>query len=226
MGIRIVKYIKYLWNCVLEVIYDSGEKCVCCGEIIEAELLICYKCLKKIKFCENFFYVTKNDIKLKCYSSAYYGGVIKNLILKLKYSSDFNAGEVLVHFMANTISAEIDKFDLISFVPSSKKSYSKRGFNQSEFLARKISEIIDIPCRKTLIKVKESRDQIGLSGEERWKNLQSNFGVIDKIKIKNKNIILVDDVITTGATTFLCADELIKNGANQVIVLTVAKSSV
>ena len=78
----------------------------------------------------------------------------------------------------------------------------------------------------TLDKIRETKDQIGLNEEMRWRNILGSYRLRSDKKIKNKKILLVDDVMTTGATTFCCAEELIKGEANCVIILTAAKSKI
>ena len=72
----------------------------------------------------------------------------------------------------------------------------------------------------------DTKDQIGLSGEERWNNMEKCFEIQESKFIKNKKILLVDDVITTGATAFHCAHNLKESGINDVCILTIAKSNV
>ncbi len=148
------------------------------------------------------------------------------LILNLKYKSDFKSGEVIANLMYKRLKQINISADIITFVPSSKKSYKKRGYNQSEYLARLISKNINIPVAYCLKKDINSKDQIGLNGIERWLNVRDSFKVYNKDYIKNKKIILIDDVLTTGATSFYCANELKKNGAKEIFILTAAKSHV
>lgn len=75
-----------------------------------------------------------------------------------------------------------------------------------------------------LYKKKDTKDQIGLDGNSRWNNLQDCFEPIKNNCFKSKNIIIIDDVITTGATSYHCASKLLNNGAAKVTILTVAKS--
>ena len=115
-------------------------------------------------------------------------------------------------------------FDIITFIPATKDSMKKRGYNQSELLAKHIGKNMNIDVKGYLSKIKETKDQIGLTEEMRWLNSMNSFSLKNQYPLKGKNVLLVDDVITTGATAFSCAKEIKKGGAKNVIILTAAKS--
>lgn len=226
MGNGIIRNLKLVWDCILQVIYSSDEGCVICGDELYEEGLICNKCEKNIKFCNDIFKIEKYDTELDCYSVAYYSSAMMELILRLKYKGDFRAGEAIAEYMLNVIKSTDIEFDIITYIPMTKKSLKKRGYNQGEYLAKIIGNMVNKPVIHSLIKVKQTKDQIGLSGNERWNNVDGSFSIINKNSVKNKKILLVDDVITTGATTFYCSYELIKSEASKITILTAAKSKV
>jgi len=111
--------------------------------------------------------------------------------------------------------------DLIVPVPISWSSLKQRGFNQTELLARQISKNLGIPSDPEVIcRIKDTPSQTGLSKEEREKNLLAAFQVRHGHKIKGKNILLVDDVYTTGSTSRECTKVLLEAGADRVCVIT------
>ncbi|MCR1935150.1 ComF family protein [Clostridium tepidum] len=195
-----------------------------CEKYIED--LICKECFNSIKCCNDIKIIKKGETCFSAFPVCYYSGIMMELILNLKYKSDFKSGEVIANLMYKRLKQINISADIITFVPSSKKSYKKRGYNQSEYLARLISKNINIPVAYCLKKDINSKDQIGLNGIERWLNVRDSFKVYNKDYIKNKKIILIDDVLTTGATSFYCANELKKNGAKEIFILTAAKSHV
>lgn len=226
MGNGILKNIRFLMDCVLEVIFCGDGQCVICGgEILEGNEL-CRCCTLKIKECIDFSIINYNKIQIKCYSASYYSKVIMELIIRLKYKKDFKSAEILATLMLNTIQNNYIKGDYIAFVPISKASLKKRGYNQSMLLAKIISRETGMALIDVLKKSKAAKDQIGLSRKERFENIKNSFEFKGNTIINNKDIILVDDVFTTGATAFWCVDILIKNGAKEVKVLTAAKSKV
>lgn len=226
MGNEFIKNIKYYINCFLDLIYCGNEKCIICGETSETNSTLCIKCIKNIKLCNKKTLINENGYKFYCYSSLYYGGSAKRLILDLKYKSGFLAGKELSKYLLNTIKIYNMEFDIVTYVPSSKDKLKERGYNQSKYLAKLVSENTNKKLLKTLEKTKITKDQIGLNKHERWKNLKASFVYTGSNNILGKKILLVDDVFTTGATAFYCGKELIESGAKDVLILTVAKSGV
>ncbi len=109
-------------------------------------------------------------------------------------------------------------------VPLSIKSLRARGFNQSLLIARVVSKTLNVPLlMDNLRKIKETPPQIGLSARERLSNLKNAFDV--RGSIQGLRLLLVDDVMTTGATVTECTKVLMKAGAKEVTVLTLARAS-
>ncbi|MBD5588556.1 ComF family protein [Clostridium botulinum] len=225
MGTGIFNYIKYIIECIGEVIYPYENKCVICEKYIEEDL-ICKECFSSIKKCSDIKIIEKGKDCFPAFPTCYYSGIMMELILNLKYKGDFKSGEVIANLMCKKVKEVNINTDIITFVPSSKKSYKKRGYNQSEYLAKIISKNINVPIAHCLKKYMNTKDQIGLNGLERWLNVENSFKVYNEKCIKNKKVLLIDDVLTTGATSFYCANELKKRGAKEIFILTAAKSDV
>lgn len=210
---------------MIELLYYVDEECIICSQISEDEVL-CKGCKSKIKHIKGISSLDIKGEKFYFYSTAYYSYIMMELIIRLKYKSDFACGDMIISFMQRVITDEEISFDLLTFVPSSKAAYKKRGYNQSEYIAIGISKIFDSRVYTLLEKTSITLDQIGLDSSSRWENLSNSFKAKNINKIKNKKVLLVDDVITTGATAFYCKEELMKAGAKEVIVLTAAKSRI
>lgn len=209
------KIILKIYNEVLGVIYPPEEKCIICRE--EGFIGLCPHCKSSI----NRATVEKDNL-----SYGFYGGVIKTLILKFKYESNFTAGYLLSNFLIEMIEEEKINADVICYVPMTKKAEKKRGFNQCKLMARNIGYHTNIPVSNCIKKIKNTKEQKTLTKEERIINLKGAFKISSINEIKNKNIILIDDVMTTGATISECKYILKKSGAKQIIVLTIAKSNI
>ena len=106
----------------------------------------------------------------------------------------------------------------------SVKAQKRRGYNQSKILAEKLSQIVNVPVLDCLEKKKETARQATLNRAERLKNLTDAFSVTDKKAVKDKTIVIVDDVSTTGATAQAIAKKLKKVGAKSVNLITVAST--
>ena len=215
MGKEIIKIIKIALEALLDIIYPYDNKCIICG--VEGFLGICSKCKSEIKRVHQ-------QEEIMAYG--YYGGVLKKLILNLKYHKSFIAGKVLADLLCQIIIEKKLSIDCICYVPISKDSLKKRGFNQCSVLAKNISSILDIPVIDFLVKVKETKEQKLLGKEERMKNILDAFEIKNKEKLFKKNILLIDDVYTTGATINECKKNIEKCNINKIYLLTIAKSNI
>lgn len=216
MGKAILKIIINIYKEILDIIYPLEEKCIICDEI--GFIGICPYCKSNIK-------VLNLDGNEQV-SYGFYGGALKKLILEFKYRDNFVAGEILSKFLIELINDKKIKADIICYVPMTKKSIKKRGFNQCKIIANNIGFYTDISVSNCIKKVKDTREQKTLSKEERNINIKDAFVINNDIDIKGKNVILIDDVMTTGATVNECKNILKKSGANKITILTIAKSNI
>jgi ComF family protein len=118
----------------------------------------------------------------------------------------------------------IPHMDGIVPVPVTGKTLRARGFNQTLLIAKFLSGRLRIPLKMDILfKTKETRPQIGLGARERATNLRNSFKVMDRLH--KTRLLLLDDVMTTGATARECAKTLVRAGAEKVVVITLARSS-
>lgn len=150
---------------------------------------------------------------------------IRFLLHQLKYKRYKNIGIYLGKLMAYefTIPNNIPPIDLIIPVPIHYSKKRKRGYNQSEIISRGFSEITSIPINNnSLSKVVESKSQTHKNRWERWKNVEDVFIVKNSTDIAYKHILLIDDVITTGATLEACARKILEIEGCKVSILAFA----
>lgn len=224
MGTKFNRVLKNVIDSILNIIYPSLETCVICGEDLnEDSICICNKCKDNIKYCKDKINIGD---KIECYSVAYYSNIMMELIHKLKYKGDFSCGDIIAKLMIDLIKLQNLDFDYIEYVPMTKFDKSKRGYNQAQYLAALISNYFSKDILSCLLKTKSTKDQIGLDNKKRRENMAGAFTLKSDSRIKNSKILLIDDVITTGATAGECAQELINYGANKIVILTAAKSSI
>jgi ComF family protein len=170
---------------------------------------ICGQCLKKAPFFSRVM------------NYGLYEGVLSEAINRLKFYGVKRLAKPLGSLLCIFDSSG---FDGIIPVPLSIRSLRERGFNQSLLISRVISKKFRVPLlMDNLRKTKETPPQIGLSAKERLLNLKNAFEV--RGSIKSLRLLLVDDVMTTGATVTECSKVLMKAGAKEVIVLTLARTS-
>lgn len=150
---------------------------------------------------------------------------LQHVIHELKYSGKFSLGSFLGKLIARELGDKLSewKIDLIVPVPLHHLKRSERGYNQSEFLARGMKSVLKIPVKSNLInRNRFTETQTALSLEERKENVKDAFTIKRKVNIADKNILLIDDVITTGATTAECGRLLLQKGASKVYAASVA----
>ncbi len=151
-----------------------------------------------------------------------YKGILHDLVVRLKYHGEERLAVGLGRRMAHEI-REI-KFDLILPIPLHKNRLRERGFNQAHLLAKEIARVSKIDLDPfILIKTKSTEAQALLPAEERRKNLKGAFQLKDSSKIKGKRILLIDDVYTTGTTIEEASKVLVRQGAETVEALVLAR---
>lgn len=201
--------------------------CPCCKELVDSNNGICSNCRNSISKNPQLVLYSFQDKKrtpLKCSSPFIYEDKIKTAIHNFKFKKKLSYAKIFAYEQYLQIKKDFGNipFDIITFVPMSKKKQSKRGFNQTELLAKKLSKYLNIPCKSVLITNKEITTQHFLNREQRFENILGVYDINPKVNIKNKNILLCDDITTTGATLSECSKVLLSNGAYTVFCTTIA----
>jgi ComF family protein len=153
-------------------------------------------------------------------SFGFYEGVLAELVKALKYRKEKALSKELAHLLHKAL--DDIEIEAITFVPLSPKRKRERGFNQGELLAWELGKLVGLDVLPTLAKTRETKPQTELSGKERVENVKDSFKVAQSPKCAN--ILLVDDVLTTGATASECSRVLKEDGCGCVYVLTVART--
>ncbi len=210
---------------LLEYIYPP--RCIFCNQMIEFNKprIICQQCLKMIIPMNN-----KSEAEFKKDISVFlYNEIVSHAIYKFKYgkhdemSVDF--AKLMFRCLRETWDFENNKIDILIPVPMYKKKERKRGFNQATLLANQLSLLSKIETDATILKrIKNTQPQSGLTGPERHENLIDAFSVKENKKIVDKNIMLIDDIYTTGSTIMACSDVLLVNGAHHIFSFTLART--
>jgi ComF family protein len=157
-----------------------------------------------------------------------YKGVLRTLVLELKYRSRRRLADRLAELVCTApgASAALPEGALLVPVPLHPRRARQRGFNQSELLAAGISRRTGLPVApRALLRKRDTPAQAGLSAAARRRNVAGAFVVRQASRVRGRTVVLVDDVLTTGATTRACALALLQAGAGAVHVLTLARVS-
>lgn len=228
---------KFCQNCWKEIKIISKPHCEICHNPLEYvssmsknteknsnKNIICVKCL------------SKKPIFTKSRSVFAYNYYAAKLIFGLKYYDKMHIAGFCAEYMKNLIE-DFDSPDFFVPVPLHKKRLLKRKYNQATLLCNELSKITNIPSQIDLLqRIKHTRPQVELKGKARTQNIKKaiviNPNYLDNSKdtsqlipeLYGKNAVIVDDVMTTGATIKECAKPLLKAGVKNIYVLTVART--
>lgn len=210
--------------------------CVVCGRsLAKGEECICAMCninlprtnyhLQKDNQVEQLFW---GKIPLERATSFFFyrkGSDFRQILHQLKYGGQKEIGAIMGRYMASelTVSGFFEGIDVIIPVPLHKRKQRIRGYNQSEWIARGISAVTGI-CIDTevIVRRKHTDTQTRKSTFERWENVDGIFELHHAESLKGKHLLVVDDVLTTGATTVACASRLVEIEGVRISVLTLA----
>ena len=209
------------------------KKCESCSRDLEMkEDFICLHCKQEMKFIKGDAHakkmlqsVFKGRMEVENIWALYQyfeEGNVKNIPQKIKYQGGKQLGHYMGRMLGEVLPKEHD-IDLIIPLPLHYKKERLRGFNQSAVIATGISEITKIPVEKRgLERVKYNASQTKFSKYDRWDNVRSIFQLTRPSLFENKHILLVDDVLTTGATLESAAQEILKADNSRISIGTLA----
>lgn len=212
--------IKYLWNGILDLLYP--RKCILCTKIFSRrESDLCTHCRMTTERVPHS--VTRGKHFTCCYSVFYYKKDVASAVKKLKFSGKQLYGAAFGRLLAMKLLEENVTADLITWVPVSAKRKRKRGYDQGEEIALAVGKELGIPTVCLLRKVRHNSAQAQIADhQERKANVANAYAVTDEDKVRGKRILLIDDVITSGATLSECSKILSKAGAETILCGTFA----
>lgn len=229
---RILEYIFDFWHLLFP------KYCEACGRILtNNEEVICFDCLYELprthfsSEAENpVFHQFDGRMHIEHATALFFfhkGSKYRHLLHSLKYNHKPEIGVFLGKELgAEMLTSDLYKdIDYIVPVPLHPNRQKQRGYNQSERIGEGISQILKIPvCNDILIRNVETQTQTKMNKEERWQNVSGKFIVTDSNIFKNKHLLLVDDVITTGATTESCGSTLLQIEGVKISIAVLAKA--
>ena len=221
-------------NDFMSLIYP--RRCEACGNpLLRHEEFICSFCHVSLPR-SNYHLLPENEIlkllagrvPLKLASSVFVyekKGRVQGMLHAIKYQDQKELGAYLGRLYASGASekAVFDGIDVIVPIPLHRKKLRSRGYNQSEWFARGLSEALQKPLdTHSLVRVAHTSTQTRKKKYERWENVEGIFELTDPVPLAGKHVLLVDDVITTGATIEAAWLALQRSGASGLSVLSIA----
>lgn len=202
---------------LLDALFPYIPKCVGCGVEKGAKDSLCPKCAAELSVPENGWV---QGCGISAYSLFWYDGLAARVVRGYKYSDK----RWLSNFMGDQMAAaarQMGSFDVVCHVPLHEKRRKARGFDQAELLARHIAQELGVSFIVGAARVRNTRTQTKLNREQRRENMQGAFVPASRLCGR---ALLIDDVLTTGATAAACAQALMMAGAQSVTLLTFARA--
>ena len=199
------------------------EKCALCGRILEQkELDLCQMCRVEGPDCP--VSKTKYPFLDEWTALWYYEGNVRRSLLRYKFYGKRHLARSYARLLGMKLLREDRaEFDILTWIPISGKRLRKRGFDQVQLLAEKLGMELGVMPTATLKKVRHNRAQSGITGyAQRKANVMGVYQVLDAAALTGKRILLLDDILTTGATAGECARVLLTAGAKEVKFAAVA----
>lgn len=228
---------RLIQNWLVPVLHLFFPRCcvVCGGPLVEGEEAICTRCNTDMPRT-NYHAVRDNlvermfwgKIPLERATSYFFyrkGSDFRKIVHQLKYGGQKELGATMGRFMAAELlpSGFFEGVDTLIPVPLHSRKRKMRGYNQSEWIARGVSQVTGLPVDATsVVREKHTDTQTRKSAYERWENVEGIFRLLHPEEFIGKHVLIIDDVLTTGATTVACADAFGAVEGVKISVLTLA----
>lgn len=193
---------------------EGALLCDVCAPLLPSPAHYCYRCNGNAKVHANVCANCRPQTPLSTvYAPTIYDGIAQQLVHKLKFERARAAADAIAVQIAPLVPQS--HFDLIAHAPTANTRARKRGYDQSALIARRISQLTDIPYAPLLWRTGKQR-QLGQSRSVRRKQLKMSFAVHAPDRIKHSRVLVIDDVLTTGSTLEAAAEALVLAGASRV----------
>lgn len=206
---------------IMDLLYPDISACIYCGsENAHPVKKLCQDCAAE----EAVQRLGRIEVKgYDCYAYMNFCDLSRNIVHRLKYSEETWLAQKMGDRMFKLLNGQRAKFDALTYVPLFKSKQRSRGYNQSEYLAKRIAQLYGIECEAMLLRTRNTKSQTTQSAAGRITNVAGAFEIKEGADISGRRIAIVDDIITTGATILECASVLEAAGAAEVIFVCFAK---
>lgn len=231
MGKWLYKKIILYFEILLDIIFPKPHACNGCGRELREfnSFILCSSCMGRI----NHYTDEEGAVELhsRAYNTAFdsciiccnYEDLVRDMIHRIKYKDKREIAITIAAIMADRIKEQKKDYDFIVPVPISRRKLKKRGYNHIGLIAEELKNNLNIPVLDCLTRIRDTKPQVLLSSHNRWYNVKGCFKCNERVD--SKKLLLIDDIITTGATAHYCAKELKDLGATSVTIFSFAKSN-
>ena len=210
------------FSAFLDILFPP--RCVFCRRFLKnSSALICDGCLESLPYTRNGGEM-KGDFFSACIAPLYYEGDVRESLLRFKFKNATGYSKAYGKLLADCIRENLaGRYDLISWVPLSRKRLKERGYDQAMLLALAAALELDDVAVCTLEKTLDAEKQSLMgSAEKRRANISGAYRAADPELTAGKRVLLIDDIVTTGSTLSECAKTLLNAGASEVLCAAVA----
>lgn len=211
-----------LIDAVLDLLFPP--KCPFCRRLTETNERVCRNCLDILPYTTTQSHDRKLRYISRCVAPFYYKDSVRESLLRYKFGGLSTYSKIYAEFIAKCIDENGISCDIITWVPLSAKRFRSRGYDQARLIADALSELTGIKCVRLLKKTRHNPAQSGTgSAEKRKANVSGVYSSVNTKELTGKRILLVDDIVTTGATMSECAKILTQQGCAEVQAVAVAR---
>lgn len=206
---------------LLDLIYPP--RCILCRKLLQkGEKSVCARCADTLLDYDGAPPVIAHADR--CVVTLAYTGTLREAFLRYKFEGCRHYAPQFAAWMSVTIRDKLQgQFDLLTFAPVSDKRRRERGYDQSELLCREIAKILGVPMLRTLQKCRHTQAQSSLNdANKRAENVCGVYRAVNPEAFRGKRLLLIDDIVTTGATLGECCRVLTRSGAQQVCCAALA----
>ena len=208
------------FDALLDLLFP--RRCAFCRRLTQNGALVCPRCCGTLPYTGAA--AKQRFSSLECYSPLYYTDEVRSSLLRYKFGGLNAYAKVYGEFLSKCIDENGISCDSITWVPLSGRRLRRRGYDQAGLLAEELSRRMSVPCAAMLRKKRDNRAQSTVgNAENRRRNVKGVYEALTSATIRGKRVLLVDDIVTTGATLSACAAELKKAGAKEIVAVTVAR---
>ena len=211
-----------LIDALLDLLYP--RRCVFCCRLTQGGATVCPHCRDTLPYTkaaaeQHFPHLSA------CCSPLYYTDTVRSSLLRYKFGGRSVYAECYGEFLAKCIDENHISCDSITWTPLSRQRLRKRGYDQARLLAQELSRRTGLPCISTLRKLRNNPAQSSTgNAQKRKQNVRGVYALQKGVSVQGRRILLVDDIVTTGATLSACAEVLKKAGAAEITAVTLARS--
>ncbi len=211
-----------LLKTILDLLYPP--RCAFCHRLLrDSGETVCKDCAAHLPCTGSLSERPKIRNVERCYAPLFYEKSVRDSLHRYKFGQRTGYAGIYAEYLVKCIDENRISCDIITWAPVSRKRLRERGYDQSELLAREVSKRLGLPCERTLDKIKHTPPQsLRKDAAQRLENVRGAYRLHGGASVSGRRVLLIDDILTSGATLGECAGVLKAAGAAEIIALTVA----